>query len=35
AYTLCDLDADAQVDETHIARAVLLRGAESNMRHAS
>jgi magnesium chelatase family protein len=35
AYTLCDLDADAQVDETHIARAVLLRGAESNMRQAS
>jgi magnesium chelatase family protein len=35
AYTLCDLDADALVDETHIARAVMLRGAESNMRQAS
>lgn len=28
AQTICDLDADERVDETHIARAVTLRGSE-------
>lgn len=35
AQTLCDLDLTDRVDETHIARAVTLRGAENAGREAA
>ncbi len=35
AYTLCDLDEADRVDETHVSRAVVLRGAENELRQAS
>lgn len=35
AQTICDLDAAEQIDETHIARAVALRGSEQIARVAA